>query len=215
MGFETAEDCERFLRSIVRGEPARAFRKNGDEEEHWEEEDALEDDGDAPRVAGCVGGEGVVDPIDEVRAKVEGGKLHADVEASAGFGGELGLKDGNGGVDEAHAGARDDASYDDVRAGVGGGLEEGAKNHDYDADGDALSSAEAFTNEGGCDSAEEASNWYGRFLVSFALTWPLTGLKRKLEPTVIDRNYGSNHSLTGSTKSIVKRIAIHWTALGD
>ena len=140
-------------------EPARAFGQYSDEKEHGEQKHTLQNDRDPPRIARAVRRKGIVDPIDEIDAKVERRKLHADVQAPVGLWGELGLEDGDGGVDEAHAGAGDDAGDDDVGAGVGGALEEGAEDHDDDARGDAFASTEGFANDGRGDGAEEAADW--------------------------------------------------------
>ncbi len=82
----------------------------------------MQDDRDAPRIARRVRRESIVDPVDEVGAKVERRKLHTDVQAPAGLWGEFGLEDGHSGIDEAHAAAGDDPSDDDVGTRVGGGL---------------------------------------------------------------------------------------------
>ena len=104
-------------------EPARAFRQYSDEKEHREQKHTLQNNRDPPRIARGVRRESIVDPIHEIGAKVERRKLHADVQAPAGLWGEFGLEDGDGRVDEAHAGAGDDASDDDVGACIGRGLE--------------------------------------------------------------------------------------------
>lgn len=59
--------------------PAGCFVDDPAEEDHGEEEDALENDGDTPGVGGDVRGEAIVDPVDKEDAEVEGRELHADV----------------------------------------------------------------------------------------------------------------------------------------
>ena len=140
-------------------EPARTFWQYSDDEKHRKEEDALQNDRDPPSIAPSVRGKSIIDPINEIGAKVERRKLHADVQAPAGLWRELGLEDGHGRIDEAHAAAGDDAGNDDVGARVGCGLEQGAEDHDEGAGGDAFASAEGFADDGCGDGAKEAADW--------------------------------------------------------
>lgn len=64
--METGEDGEGGRGWSVGGEPAGSFGDEEEEKEHWDEEDALEDAGDAPCDGGGVGlRKAVVDPVGE------------------------------------------------------------------------------------------------------------------------------------------------------
>ena len=138
--------------------PTRTLRQDGDDQEHGKEEDALQNNRNPPRIARGMGRESIVDPIDEIGSKVQRRKLHADIQAPAGFWGELGLEHGDGRIDETHAASRHDSGDDDVCACVGCRLQERADDHDDDAGSDALSSAKGFADDGCSDGAEEASD---------------------------------------------------------
>ena len=96
-------------------------------------------------------GEAVVDPVSQEDAQVQGGKLHADVETPACFGGVLGLEDGDGAVNDAHAKAGDDAGHDHVRPRVSSSLQEGSQDHNDDARANTLLPPQSFPKDGGKD----------------------------------------------------------------
>lgn len=104
-------------------EPTRTLRQYGDDKKHRKQEDALQNDRNAPGIALSMGGESIVDPIDKIGAEVQSRKLHADVQAPVCFGGEFRLEDRDGGIDEAHAAPGDDSGDDDMRTRVGCGLQ--------------------------------------------------------------------------------------------
>lgn len=148
------QDVEALVGPVVRRQPPRGLGDEAQDGYHGGDGQALQHDGDPPRVAGVVRGEGVVDPVDYADAEVECGELGADVcfrrlakggcligrvgqeertYAPARLWAELSLEDGDGRVDDAEADAGHDAPEDQLGPGVGRRLEEGPGDHGHTA----------------------------------------------------------------------------------
>lgn len=78
-GLDPSQDLEALVGTVVGCQPAGGLGNPVDDEEHGDDAEALQDDGHSPGVAPRVGGEGVVDPVDQEDTEVEGRELGTDV----------------------------------------------------------------------------------------------------------------------------------------
>lgn len=125
---EALKDMQTFVVAVVSSQPSRSLGQNEDEQDHWDQEDALQDGWNTPDEASRDAlGDGLeckVDPVDHHNTEIECRELHADVETTVGLWRELGLEDWDGRVDETHTDTRNDTSNDDLGELVRGCLEE-------------------------------------------------------------------------------------------
>ena len=83
VAIQTLQDAETFVVAVMSCQPSGGFGKDDDQQDHRDQENALQDGGYTPDEAGRDtlrnGLEGVVDPVDYHDTKVQGRELHADV----------------------------------------------------------------------------------------------------------------------------------------
>lgn len=70
-GFHSSENPEAIIRPVVRCQPPRRLRDEHQDSHHWQDTYTLQNNRDPPSVAARMGGECVIDPVDEEDAKVE------------------------------------------------------------------------------------------------------------------------------------------------
>ena len=135
---DARQHLQTLLGAVMRCEPSGRLRNKKQEEENGEEDNALQNGGDSPRIAASVVHEAVVDPVDEEDAEIQSRELCTDENATACLGAELGLHDGHCRVDYTQTDSRDNPADNEMRSAVCGSLQNRAEYADDSARGHAL-----------------------------------------------------------------------------
>jgi len=178
---QTSQDIQSFFVAVSGSKPARRLWDDQDDEDHGDQEDALEDGGYTPDEASAhavfQSREGIIYPIyhadlmrnmvrtkysetrDSTYTKVQSRQLGANISATSCLWRKFGLHDWYGRVDEAHADSTDNSCYDHVGDMVSSSLQNCANDHDDNTDENRLASTQRFADETGNESSNETTDF--------------------------------------------------------